>query len=84
MDGIPTDIAGVENFSSSVTITMELKRFPSKDTTESNTREAIESTLVYLPVYLDIQLFVEKESDITWQKENEIFSARTFKVDLED
>jgi len=28
-------------------------------------------------------MFVEKESDITWEKVNEIFWARTFKVDLE-
>jgi len=34
--------------------------------------------------YVDTQLFIEKESNITWKKVNEAFSARSFKEDLED
>lgn len=37
-----------------------------------------------LPVYADTQLLIEKESDMTWQKVNEAFSARSFKENLED
>jgi len=40
--------------------------------------------LVKFPVYLNTQLYVEKESDLTWQKVNEYFLAKDFAVDLED
>jgi len=63
---------------------MAPKGISSKDTIGRSTREIVESTTIYLPVYSDTQLFVEKESNITWQKVNEFFSTRTFKADLED
>jgi len=49
---------------------MANKRFVSKDTTESTTREAIESTPVKFLVYSNTQLFMEKESDLTWKNFN--------------
>lgn len=62
----PTSIAGVEHLSSSVIVIMESKRIDSKDTIESSTREVVESKKFYFPIYSDTQLFVEKESDLTW------------------
>lgn len=56
----PTSIAIVEHLSSSVTVIMAPKRSPSKNTTEINTREAVESMLVKFPVYFDTQFFIEK------------------------
>lgn len=60
------------------------KRFVSKDTIESNIGEAVESTPMNFPIFSDIQLFIEKELDITWQKVNEVFLEKSFKADLED
>jgi len=56
----------------------------SKDTTKSSTSEAVESMLMNLLVYSYTQLFIEKESDITWKKVNEEFSVRSLKENLED
>ena len=44
---------------------MEAKRITSKDTIESSTREADEKTAVRFPLYIDIQLLVEMELDLT-------------------
>jgi len=60
------------------------KRSISKDTTKSSTREAVESIPVNLPIFSDTQLFIEKDSNITWYKVNEVFSVNNFKEDLED
>jgi len=45
---------------------MEPKRFSSKETTKSSTGKEVEQTLVDLPIYVDTQLFIEKESALTW------------------
>jgi len=76
----PIGIVGVDHFSSSIIVLMAPKGTASKDTTKSNTREIVESK----PIYLDTQLFIEKESYVTWQKVNEIFSEKIFNGDLED
>lgn len=55
-------IAGVGNFSSSIIVIMEHKRATSKDTTKRSNGEEVESTLVYIPVYSDTQMFMEEES----------------------
>ena len=63
---------------------MEPKRSASKETTKINIGEAVESTPMKFLVYSDTQLFIEKESDITWKEVNETFSARSFKPNLEE
>jgi len=63
---------------------MTPKRHISKDTIKSSTGEAVESTPIYLSFYLETQLFVERELDITWKKVNEILLVRTFKEDMEN
>ena len=63
---------------------MAPKRSNSKDTTERSTREEVKSSLVNFPINSDNQLFIEKESYITWQKVNEVFTSKSFKADLED
>lgn len=56
----------MKHFSLAVILTMEPKRFYLKETTRSSNREVVEKALVDLPVYADIQLFIEKESTLTW------------------
>lgn len=55
----------VEHFPLAVMITMAPKGASSKDTTESSFGEEFETMLVNLSVYLDTQLYVEKESYLT-------------------
>ena len=58
----------VENFSLASIVTMAPKRASSKDTTESSTGEEIEKIPMDLLVYANTQLFVEKDSNLTWHK----------------
>lgn len=69
----PTYIIIVEHFSPAITITMAPKRSSSKYTTGSSTGEAVESIPVNLLVNSSTQLYVEKESYLTWKKVNEVF-----------
>lgn len=80
----PTSIIVVEHLSPTFTVVMEPKRDASKDTIEICTGEVVESTSVNFLVYSDTQLFVEKESDITWKKVNEAFSAKWFQAYVKD
>ena len=59
---------------------MAPKRPASKVTTESKNWEVLES----MPLKFLVYSYTQKESNITWQKVNEAFSARSLKVDLED
>jgi len=45
---------------------MAPKRVASRETTESSIGEAIEQAPVHLPIYVDTQLLIEKESTLTW------------------
>lgn len=78
-------IKSIEYFSLAVIVIMAHKRDTSKDTTKSSISEAVDSMRVNLPLYIDTQLFVKKELDLTWQKVNESFSTKIFfEEDLED
>jgi len=45
---------------------MTTNRASSKDTTERSTGEVVEKTPVDFLLYADTQLFIEKESTLTW------------------
>lgn len=64
-------------------VTMEPKKFASKDATKRSIGEVVEKTLVDLPVYAYNQLFIEKGSSLTWHQLKDTF-AKDFEVDLED
>jgi len=52
---------------------MEPKRAASNYTTQIDTREEVEKMLMDLLVYVDTQLFVEKDSDLGWHKVKDSF-----------
>lgn len=66
-----------------VTVNMESKRDASKETTECNAREVVENISVSLLFSVDIQMFIEKGTTLTWQKIKDTF-VEDFKEDLED
>lgn len=53
-------------------------------TIERNIGETIEQTPIDSSIYADTQLFIEKESTLTWQQVNESLSAKSLEADLED
>jgi len=63
---------------------MAPKRATLEKSTKSSTRDAIEKTLVDLTVYANTQLFIGKESTLTWQQVNEALLSKSHEVDLED
>lgn len=68
----------------SIIFIMPPKRSSSKDTTERSISEAVESTPITLPFLSDTQLFMEKDSDVTWNTVKDAFSKTSYKVYLED
>ena len=62
---------------------MAFKRVASKETIEISIGELIEQMSVNLPIYADIQLFIEKGTKLTWHQIKGTF-ADEFKEDLED
>lgn len=67
-----------------ISINMPTNRSTSKETTNLNTDEVVESTLLIIPILSDTQLFIEKDLDITWDKVKDTFTTTNFKVDMED
>lgn len=67
-----------------VVIIMPLQRSTSKETTKSSISEVFESTLATMPILFESQLFIEKDSDITWHRVNNAFIATNSKPYLED
>jgi len=65
------------------TSNMASKRARPKDTVERSIRDVVEHVSMNLPVYVDTQLFIEKDMKLTCQGIKDIFSC-SFKEDLED
>jgi len=74
----------VKHFLPADIVTMAPKKSASKETTKSSIREVVEQAPVVLRVYVDTQLFREKESTLTGQHVNESPSTRDLEADLED
>lgn len=63
--------------------TMASKRVGSKDTVESETRDAVEKLSMRLHIYEDIKIFIDKDIKMKWQEINDTFSG-TFEENIED
>lgn len=58
----------VNHFSPTVIVTMALKRVASKEISERSNREAVEKASVKFPICVEIQLFIKKDSTLTWHQ----------------